>query len=293
MNILLLKGFNNYFNRIVKKYSTLADYKEKSSSFLEFTNVNFNPNDGVATELIIGGPTQTEGDQVLFWEYNGSPDYVICYDTGDNTTLIRSRWFMLESERTTTGQYRCALKRDVIAENLSAVLNAPCFVEKGFIADVDSTLLYNSEGLTYNQIKQDEILLKDPTESGWIVGYVSKNFNHTSGLTNGTIDAGDAEPVGYIDEANLPFTVDPTQATTVIAANATKSDLNIMIPMAWVDARYGGWGTAYHRRMQSFNIFNSGTIGLPNVYNAAGNCNQPYAIGDGYLVTSNLEEHNT
>ena len=44
MNILLLRGFNNYFNRIVKKYSTVDDYKANSSSFLELSNINFNYN---------------------------------------------------------------------------------------------------------------------------------------------------------------------------------------------------------------------------------------------------------
>lgn len=60
MNILFLKGFNNYFNRIVKKYSTLNDYQNNSSSFLNYTSINFNPNDGVATELIVGSPSQQE-----------------------------------------------------------------------------------------------------------------------------------------------------------------------------------------------------------------------------------------
>ena len=65
MNILLLRGFNNYFNRIVKKYSTVDDYKANSSSFLELSNINFNPNDGVNTDLIIGGPTQLENNEPL------------------------------------------------------------------------------------------------------------------------------------------------------------------------------------------------------------------------------------
>jgi hypothetical protein len=65
MDLLLLKGFNNYFNRIVKKYSTLADYKTHSASFLEFSNINFNPNDGVVTELILGNPTQQEAGAPL------------------------------------------------------------------------------------------------------------------------------------------------------------------------------------------------------------------------------------
>lgn len=62
MNILLLRGFNNYFNRIIKKYSTIEDYKSNSSSYLELANINFNPSDGVATELILGGPTQLENN---------------------------------------------------------------------------------------------------------------------------------------------------------------------------------------------------------------------------------------
>ena len=65
MNILLLRGFNNYFNRIVKKYSTIADYKNNSSSFLDLANINFNPNDGVATELVIGSVNQLEDNKPL------------------------------------------------------------------------------------------------------------------------------------------------------------------------------------------------------------------------------------
>jgi hypothetical protein len=65
MNILLLRGFNNYFNRIVKKYSTIDDYKNNSSSFLDLANINFNPNDGVATELVVGSVNQLEDNKPL------------------------------------------------------------------------------------------------------------------------------------------------------------------------------------------------------------------------------------
>ena len=289
MNILLLKGFNNYFNRIVKKYSTLADYKSNSNGYLEFTSINFNPNDGITTDLVVGNASQTEGDQVLFWEYNGSPDYLVCWEAGDGVTLIRSRWFVLEAVRTRNGQYRIALKRDVLAEHFDEVLQAPCFVEKGIVDDKESALLYNKENLTYNQIKQSETLLQDPTESGWIVGYVAKNFNNTSGLQPGTIDAEDADPIDYIDEADLPFTVSTSAPTTVIAADATKTDLNVMLPIAWVDARYGSWGTVRHQRKQSFNIYNSGW--LQTWTNSASNSNQPYQIQDGSLSTSAVESN--
>lgn len=202
MNILLLKGFNNYFNRIVKNYSTLADYKANSSSFLEFSSINFNPNDGVATSLVIGGPTQTEGDQVLFWEYNGTPDYLIAYEVGDGENLIRSRWFVLESERTRTGQYRIALKRDVLAENFNKIMSAPCFVEKGIITNNNDPLLFNSENMSFNQIKQSETLLKDKTGCAWIVGYVSQDKQR---YPSGSTYYESTSPVAtYEDYADVP-----------------------------------------------------------------------------------------
>lgn len=287
MNILLLKGFNNYFNRIVKKYSTLDDYKSHSTSYLEFTNVNFNSNDGVATSLVVGNALQTEGDQVLYWEYNGSPDYLIAYETGDNENIIRSRWFVLESVRTTTGQYQIALKRDVLADHINEILNAPCFVEKGIVNATDNALLYNKESMSYNQIKKSETLLQDSTESGWIIGYVAKNFDHVQ-VSAGEINADDADPIDYIEAEDLPFTVSTTAPTKVIAADATKTDLNIMLPIAWVDARYGSWGTVSHKRMQSFNIYNSGNIATWT--DNATNSNQPYRIGDGSMSTAGVEE---
>jgi len=177
MNILFLRGFNNYFNRIVKKYSTLNDYQDNSSSYLNLDNINFNPNDGVATELIVGNENQKENSAPLDWENIGTPDYAVCYEMVNNTAVIKFRWFVLESERTRTGQYRLALKRDVLAEHFDQIKTAPCFVEKGFVNNVDSTLLYNKENMTYNQIKNNEKLLKDETGCGWIIGYVSQDKN--------------------------------------------------------------------------------------------------------------------
>ena len=177
MNILFLRGFNNYFNRTVKKYSTLTDYENNSTSYVDFKDINFNPNDGVVTELVVGSVNQKENNKPLAWDVEGTPDYLICYETTDGVDTIISRWFILESERTRDGQYRIALKRDVLAEHFDSIMTAPCFVEKGFVNDVNSPFLYNSESMTYNQIKQKETLLKDNTGCGWIVGYVSQDGN--------------------------------------------------------------------------------------------------------------------
>ncbi len=60
MNLLILKGFNNYFNRKIIKYSDLADYIANSSEHYLFGDVNFNPNDGVATSQVIGSENQQQ-----------------------------------------------------------------------------------------------------------------------------------------------------------------------------------------------------------------------------------------
>ena len=181
MNILLLRGFNNYFNRIVKKYSTVDDYKANSSSYLELSNMNFNTNDGVNTELIIGSPTQLENNKPLAWDDIGSPDYLLCIDPADST--IKHRWFILECVRTRNGQYRISLKRDAIADNLEDILNSTCFIEKGYV-DKEDSAIYNKEDMTFNQIKDNEYLLMDETQTPWIVGYVAKDKSQNGAISD-------------------------------------------------------------------------------------------------------------
>ena len=163
---LLLLHYNNYFNRIIKKENTIADYKAADADYKEVSNINFNPGDGVNTGLVLGlgqNGSLFEGDEF---------DYLVAYKVVDNVNVIDSRWFIVEQDRQRAGQYELALKRDVLADNYDDVVNSPIFLEKGFINDVNDPLLYNSESMNLNQIKQFEVPLKDETESGWVVGYI-------------------------------------------------------------------------------------------------------------------------
>lgn len=147
MTILLLKGYNNYFNRIRKQEADITTYKTASTSYLEYGEVNFDPNDGIVTELIVGSEGQqittvigTEtNSRILDFEEAGSPDYLIAYKTVSitvdgqsyTTTEIHSRWFILECVRVRAGQYKLALKRDVLVDYGEDIMNSPCYVEKG------------------------------------------------------------------------------------------------------------------------------------------------------------------
>ena len=163
---LLLLHYNNYFNRIIKKKDTIADYKAADADYKEVSNINFNPGDGLNTSLVLGlgqNGSLFDGDEF---------DYLVAYEVVGNTNVINSRWFILEQDRTRAGQCELTLKRDVIADNYADVLNSPIFLEKGFINDVNDPLLYNSESMNVNQIKQLEVPLMDETKCGWVVGYI-------------------------------------------------------------------------------------------------------------------------
>ena len=163
---LLLLHYNNYFNRIIKKENTIADYKAADADYKEVSNINLNPGDGVNTSLVLGlGQNGSLFDGEEF-------DYLVAYEVVDNTNVINSRWFIIEQDRERAGQFELTLKRDVLVDNYADVVNSPIFLEKGFINDSNDPLLYNSESMNLNQIKQLEIPLKDETESGWVVGYI-------------------------------------------------------------------------------------------------------------------------
>lgn len=54
--LIALTSFNNYFNRKVKYYSAVADYLSEAGNSLQFDSVNFNPNDGVNTSIVLNFP---------------------------------------------------------------------------------------------------------------------------------------------------------------------------------------------------------------------------------------------
>lgn len=158
MNLYYLH-YNNYYNRIVKKFDTLGEYLTLPYyDNLSTENVAFNPNDGTETEQIVNIQSASFGY-----------DYAILAD-GNN---IVSRWFILKSKRLRNGQYRLNLRRDLFADLLEDVIDAPAFIEKATLGDNDP-LIFNSENMTFNQIKTSETLLKDNSGCPWIVGYLAE-----------------------------------------------------------------------------------------------------------------------
>lgn len=248
MNILFLRGFNNYTNRIITKYNTTSEYTERSKSYITFTGINFNPNDGIATELVVGSKDQIDNNKPLDWSDAGGPDYLVCFETANNTNTIKSRWFVIECQYTRLGQYKLSLKRDVIADNLSEIEQATCFVEKGIVQDNNDPAIYNKENITTNQIKSDEFLIKDETQCGWVVGYVAKDRDDGTGqltpvtFTEQTIEGPEASDA-FADET---YATEEEFFTAHPELSGDLATLNSWIASVRLDIYYWRWFSRYN-----------------------------------------------
>lgn len=159
MNTIKLLNFNSYYNR---QYKKLPDNWEEECTLAEQANVNFDPNDGVNTTLVLNMPSIIE-DNVNYC--------LVMKDNGD----IQSRWFVIDAVRTRLNQYQVSLRRDLLAEYFDEITSAPVFIEKATLS-ADNPLIFNAEDMSFNQIKTKEYLLKDPTGCPWIIGYFSKDY---------------------------------------------------------------------------------------------------------------------
>ena len=183
----IFKNFNNYYNRIIKKYDDINSYIQNSDDYavrgdksyinLESgSKMNFAIKDGVTSEMTYNYAADD------LWQ----PDYVVITN---ELNEIQHRWFVLEADQPRKGQYVLSLRRDVIADNYTSTLNSPCFIERGYVPYTDN-FIFNSEGIKFNQIKTDnEILLKDKTGISWIVGYVAApEDNEANTVCEGKLD---------------------------------------------------------------------------------------------------------
>lgn len=154
--------YNNYNNRRLKREENLENY----APYLVYSEVNpnFNPGDGVSTQITVGRDQNS---------YLSNADYVIYSQSG---TDITSRWFIMESHFNRGGQFILNLYRDVVVDFYDEILNADTFIEKAILPDNDP-LIFNKENMSVNQIKKAEYLLRDVTQTAWIIGYIPRNFN--------------------------------------------------------------------------------------------------------------------
>ena len=197
---LIPMQFNNYFNRIVKKYNTINDYITHASNPTSVgpsmyiqddtgnpAKINFKPNDDVETT------------QFINWPNSWMPDYLLVVD--DTTTDIHSRWFVTESVRTRGNQYKLSLRRDLIADNFDAFQESVALIQKGKPLSTEDVSIYNREDFNGNEIKTLESKLKDSSATAWIVGYYTNTNDVTVTIPVSSYDMSytDLEDWAYYD----------------------------------------------------------------------------------------------
>lgn len=151
---LYVLKYNNYFNRLFKRENTLSDYL--TNDYLQYTDINFVPNDGVNTGIVL--PIQDYNDY----------DYLLVVENN----IIISRWFIVDSKRTRTNQYQLSLKRDTLVDYYDDIKDDYLYVDKAILPK-SNTLIFNEENMSFNQIKKAEFPLKDTSGCAWICGYVA------------------------------------------------------------------------------------------------------------------------
>ena len=175
---LYLLNWNVYYNKRVK----IIQVSDLGQAFFSQSNINFNPGDGV------------NASQTLNYNEARQPDYLVETQIVNGVETIKSRWYIIEAERTRLNQYNLVLKRDLLADYWSDIATSTAYIKKGWVANT-SDLIFNQEGVKLNQIKTNEILLKDKSLTPWIVGYLgAKAFEQDvsisiTGSTEATIFA--------------------------------------------------------------------------------------------------------
>ena len=140
-------------------YDYLQTLDTRINSNTVIYNIEFNP---------------SNQEDITDWQFSPTPicaeevtDYI-------NNTLTTS-WFVVDMERTRQGQYEVLLRRDILADYYDKIMNSPMTINRAMIEDTTNPLLYNSEGFSFNQIKKEEILLKDKYLTPWYVLYFKKD----------------------------------------------------------------------------------------------------------------------
>lgn len=227
MSDLYFLEYNNYYNRLLLREETLAAYLPFMIGTTPIQNVNFIPANGINTQYIAN------------WSYEATPDYLLVVEDGE----IISRWFVLDSDRTRSGQYRLALRRDLLADFYNPLINATAFIEKATL-EYNDPLIFNKESMTFNQIKTSETLLKDESQCPWIVGYYARTTaNDTLTSLSGTAEIYQpsdilldgpyytwqySNKIGTSLETGLPvINTDFSQQTIAVVAKATTQNANI------------------------------------------------------------------
>lgn len=201
---LSLFNSHNYRDRVIFSKPYINDYVARLGSPITLSGINFIANDGIRTEQIVNYP------QTLpqYCDGTESPTYLLVSNEGFAT--INSRWWVIGSQIQRYGQAKLSLLRDVLADFDEEIKSKPMFIRKGWVNSINDPAVLNDEDLTFNQIKKEELPIKDKSGAAWYVGYLSKDLKTDKTITatspnivsSGSYDNKEQYPYGIYDASN-------------------------------------------------------------------------------------------
>lgn len=238
--------------------------------------------DGIINKAFLESLGWADNENVWgFKMYGASPDTVwgsaTCKDYV-TTEDLDSRWFVLEWQRTRKNQYRAILKRDVIADNFEQVLNAPTYIKKAKIRDVNDPMIYNKEGMAFNQIKQSETPIKDETNCGWVVGYIPSDWAGGTIQSNVVINSAQAD-IEVNGLSNWSYWKNVTSNSNFKYMTSSSADNKVGLKVRWrhTEIGYSDSYIDFYGQMLYFNTSSGylSTTTLDNSGQDASNINWP------------------
>lgn len=269
-NLYLLQ-FNNYYNRQLKKLSTLEEYQEYQVAKIMDCNIDIK--DAINTKIIIN-----------YKEELSTPNYLLLEDKVLNKI---TKWFVIECTMTRGLQYSLTIRRDVIADYFDTIRKSPCIIQKGFV-DNSSVLVFNKEEQEYNKIKTKEILIKDYTKSAWIVGFIGRDAASDNDITVSSAYKQN-DILEDFDYNSLPQSVKDcmvlpggTVTNTIVKPFEDKSNVVIQMPLELITA--SAYGNNYYHL--NGNCYTNGNGVRTTAPTLAGETNPSIAVG--YYGTKEL-----
>ena len=154
------------------------------SNDITITSSNM-PDGGVLNESSLESLGWTDNEPVWGIIITGaSPDVVWgLVDTRQIPTILtEQKWFVTDCVRTRKNQYNIKLHRDIVSDNIRGLSTGVFNIDRCKLPS-DNPLIFNKEGFEYNQIKKEEYLISDRTNTPWIVGYIAENANSNHSIS--------------------------------------------------------------------------------------------------------------
>lgn len=157
METLYYFNYNNYVNRIVKGYATLNEYIQNGTLLGSTNKASFNK------------LSEKEAETTFISE--SSPDYCVAVDKYGN---IESRWFVIDEQRKNYTNLKLNLKRDLVFDNLSIILNNEnTLIKRGYCNYHNDAILNHEKEFSFNEYKRREIPIKDWNNKGWMAIFIT------------------------------------------------------------------------------------------------------------------------